>query len=87
MTENGVTFDEDGVAAYRFDKNPMEKAFVDEWKALNKCCDTLEYILSNNANTRQSVGRRDRQVAMRVIQWLGSPCGQGFLRDIKEKTE
>jgi hypothetical protein len=85
MKENMVTFDEDGIAAYRFEKNPMEKAFVDEWESLNKACRTLEYILSDEPNKAKSVGTRDRQVAMIIIQWLGSPCGQGFLRDVQEK--
>lgn len=41
----------------------------------------LEYLMGDGA-TRGVVSDRDELVAATVIQWLGSPVGQGFLRDV-----
>jgi len=44
---------------------------------------TLAHLLAENPNTFYPPGPsdRDKMVAATVIQWLGSPVGQGFLRD------
>lgn len=63
---------------HRLKDNPLEKRFVDRWEEDNRMGRTLEYILSND-NTPVVPSDRDVIVAKTVIQWLGSPVGQGFL--------
>lgn len=49
---------------------------------------TLDYMLAEIPNEpRGEVTARDRVVAATVIQWLGSPVGRCFLRDMLEKIE
>lgn len=47
---------------------------------------TLEYLLggpeAQNWPGPGPVSDRDQQVAETVIQWLGSPVGEAFLRDV-----
>ena len=82
-------FDENGVAKYRFDQNPKEETFVKEWGFYKKSSHLLEYLLSSKINEPQEYSQRDNVVANRIVQWLGSPCGQAFLKDVEKrhKTE
>ena len=66
-----------GLHPYRFKDNPEERRFAEAWA--KHCGDgkTLAYLLFPVAPTE-----REEQVAATVIQWLGSPVGQGFLRDM-----
>lgn len=69
-----------GLQTYRFNNNPKEFIFATEWE---KMCDRghLEWLLGKG-KWAQDVTERDAQIAATVIQWLGSPVGQGFLRDL-----
>jgi hypothetical protein len=81
-----------GLHPYRFRNNPEEKRFAKKWIEENKhsfnCVSTLAYLLwSGEQNIRLADGPpeasdRDHTVAATVIQWLGSPVGQVFLRDL-----
>lgn len=72
-----------GLHQYRFNNNPMEKKFAKAWEEDNERGRTLEYLMAKDPNRpNEEVTSRDREVAATVIQWLGSPVGQGFLRDI-----
>jgi len=70
-----------GLHAYRFGNNPEERRFAAEWERQNRECLTLEYLLGDD-NSRAEPTDRERQVAATVVQWLGSPVGQCFLRDL-----
>jgi hypothetical protein len=77
-----------GLHPYRFRDNPEEKRFAEEWVKWNRRSEygsNLAYLLlagdqSSHIPPEPSV--RDFTVAATVIQWLGSPVGQGFLRDL-----
>jgi hypothetical protein len=82
------------IKSYRWKNNPEEKRFYDAWQKMNGY--TLEYpneysygsrqhmnyMLSDNGFPSVDVSERDEKVAAIVIQWLGSPVGQCFLRDL-----
>lgn len=57
--------------------NYREAAFAELWDEL---CERgqLEYLLAQ-------ISGRDRMVAATVIQWLGSNCGQYFLKQVNER--
>jgi putative RNA 2'-phosphotransferase len=78
---------DDGISRYRFDQNPAERIFVEEFIEQDKCCYTLEYLLSPTANVRKDVTDEQRAVAMTIIQWMGSPCGQSFLEVVAERCQ
>ena len=73
-----------GLSQYRFKQNPKEKRFAEAWESENSNSRrALEYMLAMDCNhPAGEVTDRDRMVAATVIQWLGSPVGQCFLRDI-----
>lgn len=58
-------------------------------KKWEEMCDRghLEWLLGKSEQA-QDVTERDAQIAATIIQWLGSPVGQWFLRDLGyEKVE
>ena len=68
---------------YRLKNNPIEKLFAETWEDQNRATGgTLDYLLAKDPNhPAGEVTPRDREVAATVIQWLGSPVGQNFLKD------
>jgi len=73
---------------YRFDQNPKEERFFKAWQKENDHGSILEYLMSTDEwGRRQPVSERDEKVAATVIQWLGSPVGQSFLRGIEDLGE
>jgi hypothetical protein len=78
----------EGLRTYRFsfNDNPKEKDFAEAWKAENKIVSgnsLLDHILAEDPNyPKGEVSQRDATVAATVIQWLGTPVGQCFLRDV-----
>jgi len=80
-----------GLHQYRFRDNPMEEKFARAWNDQNIAKPgtsdgrgTLDYLLAKDCNRPAGeVTDRDREVAATVIQWLGSPVGQGFIRDVQ----
>lgn len=74
-----------GLHMYRFRDNPEEKRFAEAWEQANERGSILDHLLDmRNAHIGRapSASARDRTVAATVIQWLGSPVGQAWLRDI-----
>lgn len=73
-----------GLHTYRFKENPEEERFAKAWEQQNEYGSNLAYLL----HVGEQRGRppepddRDHTVAATVIQWLGSPVGQWFLRDL-----
>jgi hypothetical protein len=77
-----------GRSQHRFAGNPLERRFAEEWERKNaqEGRGVLDYLLADEVNSpRGEVSQRDREVAATVIQWLGSPVGQDFLRDVNER--
>jgi hypothetical protein len=80
-----------GLHDYRFKDNPLEKKFARAWEEQNIAKSGtpdgrgwLDYLLAKDNNCPMGeVTARDREVAATVIQWLGSPVGQSFLRDLR----
>ena len=75
----------DGLHTHRFRDNPEEKAFADKWAEQNQYGSNLAYLLDPKHGCGQRPVEpevRDHIVAATVIQWLGSPVGQAFLRDL-----
>jgi hypothetical protein len=67
--------------------NPEEQRFAEAWARENAehSGHTLAYLLDPNSGTKgrpREPTDREHVVAATVVQWLGSPCGQGFLRDL-----
>ena len=80
-----------GLHQYRFKDNPVEERFAKEWERCNidlidkrlNGKGVLDYLLTQGSNIPAGeVTPRDREVAATVIQWLGTPVGQGFLADV-----
>ena len=75
-----------GLHAYRFKQNPEELRFALAWLKENSRENgtlLLAYLLSDGQDHRpQDLSERDQVVAASVIQWLGSPVGQSWLRDL-----
>jgi hypothetical protein len=81
-----------GLSAWRLkpqQANPEEVAFAKKWNEQNQEKGILSYLLDpQNRGSSAHVSDRDRMVAATVIQWLGSPVGQNFLRELGyEKKE
>lgn len=72
-----------GWSTHRFKDNPAEKAFATAWDTYNVQGHTLEYLLGNGVQ-REPATPREIEVAATVVQWLGSPVGLCFLRDVFE---
>ena len=75
----------EGAHLYRLKHNPMEQLFHDEWKHRNDLGHALEYLMGDG-NDRAAISARDEKVAATVMQWLGSPVGQSFLEEVKDKS-
>lgn len=84
-----------GVSQFRFASNPSEKTFAEHWERINVSRfegldgkGVLDYLLAKDPNyPKDEVTERDRQVAATVIQWLGSPVGTHFLREVVEDLD
>jgi hypothetical protein len=75
---------------YRFEDNPDEKIFYDNFiKMFNKdmrAKAALSGIIFGWTNNKQYYPKeyltvREKNVCVNLIQWLGFSVGQGFLRD------
>ena len=73
--------------AYRFNDNPKEKELHDKFlEVFKRDTKTLSSIIFGWSDTNQNVPNyylteNEEQICLNMIQWLGSPVGQGFLRD------
>ena len=73
---------------YRFKDNPKEKEFYDKFKDMffhnNFALRTLDAVIfgwDNDNNPNDYLSDRETAICTNLIQWLGSPVGQGFLRE------
>jgi hypothetical protein len=82
-----------GLHQYRFKDNPMEEVYAKAWNLQNTARagtsegrGTLDYLLAKDCNYPMGeVTNRDREVAATVIQWLGSPVGQSFVKECQQQ--
>jgi hypothetical protein len=74
-----------GKALYRTKGNDvnaiMERVFSQEWEKMQDSSSTLEYLLGIGER-RTAVTQDQATVAATVIQWLGSPIGQVWLKNV-----
>jgi len=75
-----------GLWEHRFKDNPEEQRFAEAWNKENSGpFHTLASLLDPYSGTKgrsPEPSPRDRLVAATVIQWLGSPVGQGYLEGL-----
>jgi hypothetical protein len=80
-----------GKSQHRFKNNPAERIFAEVWEERNSgkySQPLLNYLLAEDNNRPMGeVTERDQMVAATVIQWLGSPVGEGFLQDVAAKIK
>lgn len=81
-----------GQHAWRFKREPEEKRFATAWDAINQPegmpgTHTLSYLLAEPLNHMYPIAPTpdQRKTAATVVQWLGSPVGQGFLESLGYK--
>jgi hypothetical protein len=76
-----------GINLGRIATNYLERVFAERWEdcntKINPKSNWLEQILAATPNHPKlgEVSPRDREVAATIIQWLGTPVGQEFIRD------
>lgn len=68
-----------GIRRERFRSNPEERAFSDAWEVFAR--NNLKYLISNEDFPPTPTQDMATAVAC-VVQWLGSPVGQAFLRNL-----
>jgi hypothetical protein len=69
-----------GSKTYRHEGNPDEKVFHDTF--IEDHHNIMKYIASDlNSERFKILSKREEVLIINTIQWLGSPVGQGFLRD------
>lgn len=77
----------EGFKTYRHSSNPKEKEFHDKFIENNSHNhDDMDWLVFgvgdfNRNSPADRLTERERQIVVSTIQWLGSPVGQGFLRD------
>ena len=84
-----------GINTNRLRSNPAEKIFATNWEELNTDVygklgreGILDFILAKEANNpKGEVSNRDREVAASVVQWMGSPVGLMFLKQVQNEIE
>lgn len=78
-----------GKSVHRLKSNPLEKIYAEEWAEENsKARGILDYLLAEDPNyPAGEVTERDAMVAATVIQWLGSPVGQGFVDKVMKRKK
>lgn len=76
-----------GLHTHRFHDNPEENRFAEAWEKENEQGHILAHLLDRSRGTLNA-GRpaepsdEASTIGATVIQWLGSPVGQGFLREL-----
>lgn len=75
-----------GLHPHRFKDNPEEKRFAEAWSQDSN--GRLKYLLcEGDQRFPPAPTEREEVVAATVVQWLGSPVGQTFLRDLGYKRK
>lgn len=73
-----------GIKRHRFEQNPEEERFAEEWERFAQS--NLKYLVNEgDQHFVPDPTQEQATVAATVIQWLGSPSGQGFLEGLGYK--
>ena len=72
-----------GISRHRLSQNPLEHKFADAWEKMAPL--TLGYLLCGQDCNPHDYTERDAEVAATMIQWLGSPVGESFVREVLGK--
>ena len=75
-----------GFNTHRHESNPKEKELHDQFiEHVSRNHDTLSRLVLGSSKDdnfpKDYLASREEKIAISAIQWLGSPVGQGFLRD------
>lgn len=80
-----------GIHQHRFETNPRERIFAEEWEKINTLSPIdaqgvgqLVWLLATEMYPT-SVSTQTQIECATLIQWLGSPAGQGFLQTVNER--
>jgi hypothetical protein len=74
-----------GLNVHRFRDNPEEKRIAEAWERLNVTGNIVDYLLDRRQvrmGRPPEAGDVERAAIATVIQWLGSPVGQSWLREL-----
>ncbi len=73
-----------GLQKHRFKDHPEERRFAAAWADQQEHHRNLDHLLepADGSGHQPKAADRDYVVAATVIQWLGSPVGQGFLSEL-----
>lgn len=75
---------------YRFKDNPKEKEMHDKFiemfkrdSSANRCLSAIVFGWKNDNQTtpKRYLTENEENICLNLIQWLGSPVGQSFLRE------
>jgi hypothetical protein len=70
----------EGISSYRIPQNPLEGKFAEQWAKIAP--NTLGYLICGQDRNMHDYSQRDATVAATIIQWLGSPVGESFVREV-----
>ena len=71
----------EGWASYRLAQNPSESRFAQEWQAWQDKHNVLQ-LIKGRGKLHADLTEEEIAAAASAIQWLGSPLGQCFLREV-----
>lgn len=75
------------IKEYRFKANPKEKEFVEKFiKEFGSILNMSRIVFGTDerGDPKEYLTDRDNKIVLATIQWLGSPVGQGFLKDLTD---
>ena len=78
-----------GINKHRLESNPLELRFAVNWLKVNRDNQILKYILDRKPTNRgdYTPTKTEEEVAATIIQWLGSPVGQGFMEGVMHNVK
>lgn len=91
---NRVKKSRQGMSAFRYEDNPMEKAFALAWSAFEavhtpRIPNTLDFLMDpeNRGYPDPPITKREQLLANTLIQWPGSPVGGSWLAEVLSRPE
>lgn len=72
---------------HRLKREPLERRFLEVWDKKKKQQKILSYILDRDHTNRGDYlpTEEEVEIADTLIQWLGTPVGQGFLGEVMDE--
>ena len=73
----------EGINVHRLKGNPLEAKFAEAWKKeADRGLLGLLLCTCHHRNHEHRYSQRDATVAATIVQWLGSPVGEYFVRQV-----